>query len=209
MPGPGAHRAGASLRSGREAVSSKAHHWPQPPGVRHTRPHRPRQKGSHRLCGVRAPRPAQGWARLSPSPRAAGLGTREQCIRLSPPPTHHPVREKPVQSGRGREKRCRGSASLPLLVPAQSVTVATRSAEKAWPRRGAVCARARAQPQSPRDFCASCLATRQNCSRSSRHILEASTLAPLSSLGSASMLTTDSRIFSTLCTGLHRSALLS
>lgn len=74
----------------------------------------------------------------------------------------------------------------------------------------APCLRVRgAGPQSPRDFCASCLATRQNCSRSSRHILEASTLAPLSSLGSASMLTTDSRIFSTLCTGLHRSALLS
>uniref|UniRef100_A0A6M2E4X4 Uncharacterized protein n=1 Tax=Amblyomma tuberculatum TaxID=48802 RepID=A0A6M2E4X4_9ACAR len=42
---------------------------------------------------------------------------------------------------------------------------------------------------------------RLNCCLSSRHILAASTLAPLSSLGSASMETTESRIFSTLCTG--------
>lgn len=78
-----------------------------------------------------------------------------------------------------------------------------------WELLGGPSAYTRAQPQSPRDFCTICLAILQNCSRSSRHILEASTLAPLSSLGSASMLTTDRRIFSTLCTGLHRSALLS
>lgn len=40
-------------------------------------------------------------------------------------------------------------------------------------------------------------------------LTEASMLAPLSSLGSASMLTTESKIFSTDCTGLHRSELLS
>lgn len=71
------------------------------------------------------------------------------------------------------------------------------------------CEDAAGAPHSPRDFCTSCRATRWNCSRSSRHILDASTFAPLSSLGSANILTTDSRIFSTLCTGLHRSALLS
>ena len=44
-----------------------------------------------------------------------------------------------------------------------------------------------------------------NLFRSSLQSLHASMLAPLSSLGSASMLTTDNKIFSTLCTGDHRS----
>ena len=62
-----------------------------------------------------------------------------------------------------------------------SLGVQQRNTGHGW----APCLRVRqGGPQSPRDFCASCLATLQNCSRSSRHILEASTLAPLSSLGS-------------------------
>ena len=40
-------------------------------------------------------------------------------------------------------------------------------------------------------------------------LTQASMFAPLSSFGSASMLTTDSRIFSMLCTGLHLSAAVS
>lgn len=50
--------------------------------------------------------------------------------------------------------------------------------------------------------------SRTFCSYSSlrsRHIFAASTFAGLSSLGSASMLMTDMRIFSTLCMGDHRS----
>ena len=40
-------------------------------------------------------------------------------------------------------------------------------------------------------------------------LTQASMFAPLSSFGSASMLTTDRRIFSMLCTGLHLSAAVS
>lgn len=43
-------------------------------------------------------------------------------------------------------------------------------------------------------------------SRSSRYILQASMLAPLSTFGSASMLSTESKIFSMDCTGDQRSA---
>ena len=46
---------------------------------------------------------------------------------------------------------------------------------------------------------------RLNWSRSSRHIFAASTLAPDSTLGSASIEITDNNIFSTDCTGLQRS----
>jgi hypothetical protein len=48
-----------------------------------------------------------------------------------------------------------------------------------------------------------------NFSRFSRNIFAASTFAGLASLGSASKDTTESKIFSILCTGLQRSALVS
>lgn len=46
-----------------------------------------------------------------------------------------------------------------------------------------------------------------NSSLFSLHIFDASTFAGDSSLGSASIETTDNKIFSTLCTGDHRSEL--
>ncbi len=54
-----------------------------------------------------------------------------------------------------------------------------------------------------------CMAIRLNCLRSSLYILAASTLAGLSTLGSASMLITERRMLWTLCTGLQRSLLFS
>lgn len=155
---------------------------------------------SHRDGGAATTGGAWGVGRGGPG--------REGRWRPLRPPPHlghgklRPASSSPVHPRFGREA-CweRGRQEKPDCGYASSLC---------WDRRrGPLWPRAGAGPHSPRDFCASCLATLQNCSRSSRHILDASTLAPLSSLGSASMLTTDRRIFSTLCTGLHRSALLS
>lgn len=55
-----------------------------------------------------------------------------------------------------------------------------------------------AQGYNPRDFLTVLSAISLNLFLSSRHVFAASTFAALSSLGSANMLTTDSRIFSTL-----------
>lgn len=62
---------------------------------------------------------------------------------------------------------------------------------------------------NPNVFLTMRCAIRLNSSRFSRHILLASMLAGDSSFGSASIETTDKRIFSTDCTGLHLSELLS
>lgn len=188
-PPPGAH--GDAARAAPPALScgletpllreERDWFWPLPP----------RRRGSHHRWGV---------GRGGP-----GREGRWRPLRPPPHPGHgklRPASSSPVHPRFGREA-CweRGRQEKPDCGYASSLC---------WDRRrGPLWPHAGAGPHSPRDFCASCLATLQNCSRSSRHILDASTLAPLSSLGSASMLTTDRRIFSTLCTGLHRSALLS
>jgi hypothetical protein len=60
-------------------------------------------------------------------------------------------------------------------------------------------------PYNPKLVRTPCRTFLSNIFRCSLHIFAASTFAGLSSFGSASMLITDIKIFSTLCIGLHRS----
>lgn len=86
------------------------------------------------------------------------LGAR-RLTQLASPTQTSPSEEEPVGMGKAERRRKPRSASLPFLVPAQSVTV-TKSpgGETLDAARRRVRAGAWARPQSPRDFCTVCLA---------------------------------------------------
>lgn len=116
----------------------------------HTPPRSGVGRGSHPLLGSQA---RGGDDRADPP---AGNG---RLTQLASPTQTSPSEEEPVGMGKAERRRKPRSASLPFLVPAQSVTV-TKSpgGETLDAARRRVRAGAWARPQSPRDFCTVCLA---------------------------------------------------